>query len=161
MIKLLVVGLAVALLVSCYAPMQPEYGDGTDLRWDIPELGFTNVYEVMEFVAQHVAYSSDREANGKDDYWQSPGETYHSQIGDCEDYTILAMYLLHVELGVESHMVRGWNTKGGHTWIEIYGTWWEPQRGAAPGRDYFYKWPLYREQIDYGEAMYRADVVKR
>jgi len=160
--RIAIIGIACVLLSSCYAPLQTEeYGNGTNLRWDIPDTGSTTVASVLDFVAQHVAYATDIENHSEREYWQTPQETYASDLGDCEDYVILAMYLLRSELGIESRMIRGWNSEEGHAWIEIEGRWWDVELGGVYlQHKYFDTWPHRRESLGYGEVMYRAEIVK-
>lgn len=160
--------LSVVVLVSaCYwtpdGPLEPSYGDGSDYRWDLPEHDFNHEWDVMLFVASHVSYMRDIDNQGKGEYWQTPAETYYSGVGDCEDYTILAMYLLYTELGVESNMILGWPNSGGegHAWVEIGEHWWEPQVGLIYHKEEFDLWSKNREVVSYGEAMYRAKNTKR
>ena len=46
-------------------------------------------------VNSRIRYISDRKAFGKRDYWAGPVETLKRASGDCEDFAILKMWMLH------------------------------------------------------------------
>src|SRR5262249_40590657 len=48
---------------------------------------------INQRVNQRIRYQIDQVTNGVPDYWQPPGETVASLVGDCEDYAILKYYL--------------------------------------------------------------------
>lgn len=60
---------------------------------------FETPEEVMEWVALNIKYKSDSWIP-RNDYWQSPDQTYEWRTGDCEDYAILFAYFVH-ELGYD------------------------------------------------------------
>ncbi len=68
------------------------------------ELHFTNKWNAIEWVAEHIDYRTDEDEWGVSDYWQTPEETLDLRTGDCEDFVILDMMLLH-ELGQPSYYV--------------------------------------------------------
>ena len=49
-------------------------------------------------------FVEDSSLFGIDDYWQSPEEFWQLRAGDCEDYALLAQYVL-TRLGYESYVV--------------------------------------------------------
>lgn len=51
-------------------------------------------------VNSRIRYVSDRDAFGKRDHWAGPAETLRRASGDCEDFAILKMWILH-QLGFE------------------------------------------------------------
>jgi len=155
--------LSIAVLAGCsnvFGPEEITYGDGTGYTYDIPDHGFETVEEVLFFVEDRISYENDPSGVGVRDYWKNPAETYYSGKGDCEDFTILAMYLIYQELGIEGNMIIGVNEDSGHAWLEVNGVWWEPQKGGRNvDRQGFDRWPN-RERVSYGEAMYRGQVTK-
>jgi len=119
---------------------------------EIPHMGFETVREVVRFTAD-IDYVDDQ-IHDRDEYWQSPDQTYIWGTGDCEDYVILAMYLVYHELGIEPWLVGGYSGEGWHAWMEADGEWWEPQSG--------YRCDWYRDRyshiyrVDYAEVIYRS-----
>lgn len=129
----------VLFLVGCdatvIAPIPPIDYDTQDVRG------------VMRWVAHWVDFESD---NG-DLSIAPPWETYDTQRGNCEDITILAMYLLKRDLGIDSGMAVYLTTQGFHARVAVDEDFWEPQIGLriiAP--------PLYI--IPYDDAMALAGV---
>ena len=107
-----IVILLVAIVVSgCY--FVPE-----DREWseDVPNVGSVP-FNILFFVARHVSYIEDHE-----EYWQSPGETYALGTGDCEDYAILAMFMINRDTDSEALMA----TDATHAWLIVDGEHWEP-----------------------------------
>ena len=49
-------------------------------------------------------FTDDESLFGTEDYWQSPEEFWRLRAGDCEDYALLAQYVL-TRLGYESYVV--------------------------------------------------------
>ena len=60
---------------------------------------------VNDFFNQRVAWVSDQEAWGAEDYWATPLETMGKEIGDCEDFSI-AKYATLLLMGVEPASLR-------------------------------------------------------
>lgn len=63
---------------------------------------FETVEEVINFVAYNITYKKEPIGH---DHWQSPWETWELKTGDCEDFCILAMYLLKIELNIDSELL--------------------------------------------------------
>ena len=83
--------LLLILLAGCYIPAD------TGMQFD-------TVQDVVDWVADHIEYRSDEQRWDVSDYWQTPSQTLAKRTGDCEDFVILDMQLLH-EIGIESWMV--------------------------------------------------------
>ena len=141
--------LLVLLVVLSSCNLTPHYGDYSDIQFDIPDLGIQTVQDAMLWTAHNIDYSSD-----DGEYWQTPGQTYRRGTGDCEDFVLLAMYLVYRGTGIEPVMVVGYNGVGWHAWVEVGGEWWEPQSGMRS--DAYVDSYSNIGRIDYGEAMYRA-----
>jgi len=60
---------------------------------------------VNRLVNRSVAYVSDQQAWGQDDYWATPEETLRLGQGDCEDFAI-AKYFALLKLGVAVERLR-------------------------------------------------------
>lgn len=84
-----------------------------------------DVRGVMDWVSEWLTFESD---NGDLSVAQ-PWETYETGKGNCEDYTILAMYLLKRDIGVDSGMAVLLTSRGFHSMVAVDGDIWEPQIG--------------------------------
>ena len=71
----------------------------------IPNLGLTTIEEVAAWTHDNIEYEADTPLNLIADIWQSPEETYLRGAGDCEDFTVLFMYLVHEQLGIETDRI--------------------------------------------------------
>lgn len=122
---LIVVAVALVVLAACDTGVSYQ----TNM---IPPLGLQTVQEVMTFVADRVEYQSDQSMYGESDEWQLPQQTYVWESGDCEDFAILAVYLLKQELGIEAYGVGGYNRDFGisHMWVLVDGVNWEATAGV-------------------------------
>ena len=61
---------------------------------------FTTLLEIQGYVYNNIDYLLD--SNG--DYFQSPKETYDLGTGDCEDHTIMFMFLANRDLCIKPSM---------------------------------------------------------
>jgi len=142
--------LALLALAACdravFSPWEP-----------IPDLGLTSVQEVMRWVAGEIIYMPDRERM-REEYWQSPQETYCWRTGDCEDSCILAMYLIHRDIGLVGQLVLGRYRNGSHGWVYVDGHQWEPQLARIVDDDPDY---IIRKSITYCETVWRSRVTHR
>jgi len=115
---------------------------------------FTSTLDVIGWVSQHIVYKTDWEAWGYPDYWQTPSQTYTKRTGDCEDFALLAMYLMHTA-GIDSHLVLIDVRENGITSLHAYvrdvetGAMIDPQDGSYISADDI-------EEISYEDAQYRA-----
>ena len=82
---------------------------------------------VGRWIYENISNASDKDIHGEVEYWQTPEETYNLMTGDCEDMTILWMYLVHryLDLSPKLYCVK-FNKRGtGHAFAvdnEIYFT---------------------------------------
>jgi len=102
--------LLIILLAGCYIPAD------TGMQFD-------DAQDVISWVADNIEYRSD-EARYGEEYWQSPQQTLARGTGDCEDFVILDMQLLH-EIGIESYMV----LIPGHAMLLVNNTYCEATSG--------------------------------
>jgi hypothetical protein len=114
---------------------------------EIPDLGLASVQDVMSWVAGEIEYVSDDIHYPADEYWQSPAQTYIWRCGDCEDYAILALYLVHRDVGIDGQM---WCSED-HGWVYVDGHQWEPQLAVICDG-----WYNVVVKLDYREVMRRA-----
>lgn len=106
---------------------------------------FIDEIRIRDWVANNIKYKYDREAHGRDDYWQLPRETLSLGTGDCEDFAILLCSLLRAYgyRASDVYVVGGSSTTGGpgHAWVvaRIGGIWWtiEPQYNTLTGLWWF------------------------
>jgi hypothetical protein len=138
--------LLVVLLAGCYWLVDDTY----DPQFDIPATGATTPSEVCLWVDARVTYTSDAIQH---EYWQSPDQTYEWGCGDCEDYVILVIYLIHRDLGGWPRLAKGMCYGGIHGWVEYEGRWYEAQTGIDVTGASGYVLGSY---IPYGEMMWRS-----
>jgi hypothetical protein len=88
------------------------------------------------------------------EYWQSPDQTYQWRSGDCEDFAILMMYLIRLELGGWPELVIGTYDGSGHGWVRYQGVDYEAQGGAVASGD-----PRYApgQTVGYAETLWRSE----
>jgi hypothetical protein len=118
----------------------------------IPDLGLQTVEQVMQWTAENITYVWDRDVHDRLDEWQLPHQTYLWGAGDCEDFSILALYLLDKELGIHGKLELGHNGVEGHAWVSVNGQHWEPQTGSPLTEEY----PYSRRTMDHDEAIHAA-----
>ena len=80
-------------------------------------------WKIWKYVAESIAYVTDKNAQGMDDFWQFPEETLMLRKGDCEDSSFLLATLL-LASGISDHCVRVVLGKvisaegvSGHAWV--------------------------------------------
>jgi hypothetical protein len=120
--------LATVAMAACQLP---DYDDYQDKVYNIPAIEYEDhtVQGIALWVARWVTYTSDKVQYGEREEWATPEQTYWSRKGDCEDYVLLLMYLLHRDLGLSPRMVIGKLYGNGHGWVDIGGEWWEATWG--------------------------------
>ena len=120
---------------------------------EIPDLGISTTQDAMTWVSNEIKYVSDSIHYPANEYWQSPLQTFVWRCGDCEDYVILVLYLIHRDVGIDGKMAVGSYNGNGHAWVIIDGTQWEPQTAEIVNYD-----PLYSlvYTISYDEVIERA-----
>jgi len=123
----------------------------------------TLVYPFLRWMRYRIDYVSDDTTHNVLEYWQSPDQTYLSKKGDCEDFTVLGMYLIRQELGGWPGMVIGRIYQngvrlGGHAWIEYEGRQYEATMSGSEIIDGRFEGLAYKvvKIIPYGEAMWRS-----
>ena len=80
---------------------------------------------------QNIRYRPE-DAGLERDYWQTPQETLEQGSGDCEDISLLFMYLCRQNLEVEPRLLVVGNASQqtyNHTLVEVDGTWYDPSAG--------------------------------
>lgn len=148
--------LALVMLLSGCTPfwISDEYDPQFD---NIPPSFQTTVVGICDFVDYRVQYTSE-EMHNRAEYWQSPDQTWDRKLGDCEDFAILVMYIMHRDLGGWPQLACGGQqrsdgTWSGHGWVEYEGREYEAQTGADVTDNPRYSTP---QLISYGHAMWRS-----
>lgn len=99
--------------------------------FNIPITGVKTTLEAVQWTATNVTYQYDILR----DYWKTPEETYRDRTGDCEDFSLMAMYLIRKEVGLDPHLVIGWKTSQTvgpcHAWLVCNGIDYDPIYGVA------------------------------
>ena len=103
--------------------------DRTGEVWDFQfdhNITAENLWEAYSWVVNNVVYKEDVEGN----YWQSPEETYNLRTGDCEDLSIMFMYLACSCIGCKPELCIV-NTLGmqGHAVVKIDDYYYDVTRG--------------------------------
>lgn len=130
-----------------------NYFDPLRVFDEIPDLGIQTVQNAMDWVADEIWYVGDDIHYPQLEYWQSPLQTYVWRTGDCEDYAILVLYLIHRDVGIDGEMALGSYNGNGHGWVLVAGHQWEPQTARIVDGN-----PLYylSYTISYDEVIERA-----
>jgi len=147
--KLFVLGL-VLIIVGC--SVFRRYEEAFDYVFDVPDLGLETVEDVCVWTADFLRYVDD-DVHEVSEYWQQPYQTYTWRSGDCEDFAILAMYLIYRDTGLIPGLVVGTGPSGQHGWVVVMGEHWEPQIGMQV--DYRDMFPL-QIVLPYEEVLWRA-----
>ncbi len=126
--------------------------DEYDPGFGIPTPGLSTSEAIGAWVGAYALYVPD-DIHDVPDYWQSPDQTYVWRTGDCEDFAILMMYFLRVDLGGWPQLAVGKCDGDGHGWVIYEGRWYEAQTGqdVTGNPDY-----VLSIAISYGEAMWRS-----
>lgn len=91
-------------------------------NYTIDVIEFNSVEDIFSWVSENIEYSTVDEKN-----WKTPEEIMETTSGDCEDFVILAMYLLKRDLNINSEFVGGYSEEKEcyHAWIEFDNEWHE------------------------------------
>ena len=125
---------------------------------EIPDIGIQTVQGAMDWVSDEIKYVPDSIHYPADEYWQSPLQTFVWRCGDCEDYAILALYLIHRDVGIDGEMALGSLDGMGHGWVLVDGHQWEPQTARIiDGNPRYYL----SYTISYEEVIRRATITHK
>lgn len=119
---------------------------------EVLPIGATTPLDIGVWLSHNIRYTGD-DIHDKTEYWQSPDQTYRWRCGDCEDYAILMLYMLHTELGGWPALAVGRYDDSGHGWVLWEGRQYEPQTGRDVTEDPHY---TLRETVPYGVALWRS-----
>ena len=109
------------VLVSCWlAGCQQPYQEYGKIPTD-----FATVEEALWWVASYVERIPDPETGWGE--MQLPHETFALGTGDCEDFVLLALYVVHWMGYDDAEMRTGWPPDHlyGHAWLWVDGHHWE------------------------------------
>ena len=155
-IGLLALALVILAIAVCIIVFALD-GCKIDPIWtfdEIPDLGIQTVQDAMSWVATEIRYVSDEIHYPANEYWQSPAQTYIWRSGDCEDYCILALYLVYRDVGIKGKMCTGMCYGGMHAWLWVDGHYWEPHWGCMVDGNSEFTSPAV--MLDYDEVIRRA-----
>ncbi len=76
-----------------------EVGEMINYRFE-NDIQVDDPYSAFDYVYNNIIYK-----NENIDFWQLPETTYQEKSGDCEDFTILFMYILDTRLSIQSSMI--------------------------------------------------------
>ena len=149
----------VVLMHGCATPTKPKTVQDYEYEWNRP-IKVISIDEALEWCSKNITYKSDTERN---DFWQTPQQTYDKRTGDCDDYCLLFMQLVY-ELGYEPELIGiKIKLKGetiGHMVVKIDDIIYDVQPGQKL-KDYtdskIWEYIKKRESYKYGEALWRAE----
>ena len=111
----------------------------------------------MRWVAKEIDYAPDNDPTGKQ-YLKPPEQTYAERAGDCADYSVLALYLIHRDIGTNGAIALGYYQDYPHGWVYVDSHHWEPQYGVLVDDDQDYELV---ETVGYYEILWRSRVTHR
>lgn len=95
---------------------------------------FNTREEAMKWVYTTVTYKSDMEQWNVSDVWQTPETTLKLKTGDCEDYSILFMSILHDQFGDFPEMLSVKIPGTNHAVVRSAGVIYDPTFGIMRER---------------------------
>jgi hypothetical protein len=161
--NVLIIILLYVCLISCFNVEEyerPIYNIDlpSSLKNDISDcLGIGNFYKaydiIGDFVITNILYFADYRQFGQIEYWQSPDEVIINKKGDCEDRTILWMWLVYQYCGVKPIAIHVWN-KWNYSISHLF--------GYIDGYRFYYNPDNYNSSntYDFWTAMKMAEYIK-
>ena len=113
------------------SPAIRSFGYEYEADLGLPEK-LTSPQEILDWMRKNIRYQTDTTSHQRD-YWQTPEETVNRRAGDCEDFSLLFMYLCRRYLDIEPRLfVVSRNSIGtyDHTIVEVDGSWYDPAVGC-------------------------------
>ncbi len=148
--KWLLSAVVVLLLCGCQMP----YESLTEIPVD-----FATTQEAMTWVAETIEYVADIvSGDGDTDEWQLPHETMLLGTGDCEDFSLLALYIVYHMGYTGATFESGWSPEEsvGHAWVRVGPDDWETTIGTI-STTVANRYSAHRTSQDYNAAMRIAD----
>jgi len=145
----------ILLCVLALAACAPWWNVDADYDPQFPEIlpiGATCPEDIGAWLNVNIQYVSD-DIHDTWEYWQSPDQTYQWRSGDCEDFVLLAMYMIHTELGGWPELAGGAYYGTGHGWVLYEGRQYEAQGGRDVTADPHYSLEF---TVSYGVALWRS-----
>ena len=143
--------LVLAVLLAGCVPWW-DVSDQYDPQFDIPHIGASSPLDIGVWLNTNIRYVGD-DIHDEWEYWQSPDQTYTWRTGDCEDFAILALYMIHTEPGGWPELGAGKYDGTGHGWVVYEGRWYEAQTGRDVTNDPNYSLSY---TVSYGVALWRS-----
>ncbi len=120
MFKIIILILLIMILSACQiAEIQDDW---YSFRFD--KVKFNNFEEVLSWVINNIDYTSDKEI-GKYDYFIYPSETLDYGEGDCEDFAILTIAIIHYQFRYKCNFVIVKNNNKDHAIIRYRGQYYD------------------------------------
>jgi predicted transglutaminase-like protease len=101
------------IIILMGIPAWFAYGSVPDLETLVND--YPTMQKLSVWIESNIWYT--REPKGQDN-WQSAEETFKLKKGDCEDFAILAMYVLDKK-GYQTYLLSVWNDLEGHAVLVI------------------------------------------
>jgi hypothetical protein len=98
----------VSAILICFTGVVPVSAESLapGLPFSLDEIagGIETPEGLVQFMQTNLKFANDADLFGMEDYWQAPEQFWELRAGDCEDYALLAHYVL-TKLGYESYVV--------------------------------------------------------
>jgi hypothetical protein len=99
--RMMLLSVAVALVGCSMSPTVPV---------------FSSYEEIDKYIGENYVYISDHY-----DEWKMPKETIADGGGDCEDLSILFLYMVNESFGVKGELIVSDTLRGCHAWALVDG----------------------------------------
>jgi hypothetical protein len=146
---------AFLVALACISPAVRSLG--YEYKTDLPALhGLSSPEEILGWVRRNIRYQPE-DTDQDQDYWQTPEETLERGFGDCEDISLLFMYLCRQNLKVEPRLLLVADASQetyNHTLVEVEGAWYDPSAGSRVSRAGAYR-VFYR--FSYARSLWMAE----
>jgi hypothetical protein len=98
--RLSIIILTAIVLSSCAMEYQPGI---------VPR--FDSIDDIEPWIRKHVTYKAEGDFS---DHWQTPAETLELTTGDCEDYSVLWLYLVYESTQEKGELIISRVNDAGH-----------------------------------------------
>lgn len=119
--KLILIILFLITLLSCEL-----YTELAILSYDIKIDGLNSLSDIADWINTNIEYKTDEEND-----WQTPQETYEGRAGDCEDTSLLFMYLAKQYLDKDSEILLTEWQDVGHAIARVENTYYYFEEGQT------------------------------
>jgi len=127
--------LAFLAVAAWHSPAIRSIGYEHEASLALPE-DLRSPEEILGWIGRNIRYQPES-PSGQGDYWQTPEETLSRGSGDCEDLSLLFMFLCRRLLAVEPRLLvvaDHLQSAHNHTIVAVGDAWYDPTEGhRIPG----------------------------